>query len=349
MSRIVDLSGKRFGNLVVLRRTDDYVSPSGNHAVRWSCQCDCGKILDVKTNALLAGKTTSCGCGRLNSLIKEAVGKKYGKLTCIEYSHMEHGVGYFFKFRCDCGNEVLCCLSKVRNGYVNSCGCLQKEKARQAVFRDLTGQKFNHLTVIKYVGRKNKKTIWHCVCDCGNEKDVDSNSLISGNTKACGCHQYDGLEKRRTHGKSKTRLYRIWSNMKSRCYYPNAKYFENYGGRGIRVCDEWINDFVKFYEWAMENGYSDNLTIDRIDNDGNYSPTNCQWVTRSTQMNNVRNNRIIEYNGKEQTLAEWAVELEMPYYILNGRINSLNWDINRAFETPIMKRGGNHKSNCVRQ
>lgn len=123
--------------------------------------------------------------------------------------------------------------------------------------------------------------------------------------------------------------------MKNRCSNKKDKYFKNYGGRGIKVCDEWKNDFMNFYNWAMANGYDDNLTIDRTDNDGDYCPENCKWVDRKEQMRNMRRNRILEYKGKKQTMVQWAEELNIPYYILNGRINQYGWSVKDAIETPV--------------
>ena len=278
---------------------------------------------------------------------EELIGKKFNKLTCMEYSHKEKGVGYFYKFKCDCGNEKIYNISRVKNGYIKSCGCLQRENTRKAMFQDLTGTTFNYLTVIEYVGQKNRRTMWKCKCECGNIIEVDAASLKSGNTKACGCHQKDGWLNNKTHGMSRTRIYRIWQGMRSRCYYENNKYFVNYGGRGITVCDEWKEHFEPFYEWAMSNGYSDNLTLDRIDNDKGYSPSNCQWATRTVQMNNTRMNRFLEYKGEIHTVSEWSRILNIPYYILDGRLNNYGWSVEKTFETPIQKRGGNHKSNCM--
>ena len=160
--------------------------------------------------------------------------------------------------------------------------------------KDLSGMVFGKLTVIKRQGSsKHGDALWICRCECGNEKTVPSRYLVEGCTKSCGCYTYYGVGKWRKgnregvnnpnykHGKSHNRLYIIYTNMKQRCYNENVPEFHVYGGKGITICDEWSDDFQSFYEWSMTHGYADNLTIDRINNDGNYEPSNCQWITKS--------------------------------------------------------------------
>lgn len=198
---------------------------------------------------------------------------------------------------------------------------------------DLSGQTFGRLKVISY-----HSGYWKCLCSCKNITFVKTNSLISGRTTSCGCL---GKERRiqaiTKHGESKTRLYSIWRNMKCRCSCPTASKYEIYGGKGISVCAEWQN-FEGFRNWAMSHGYSDNLSIDRINGKQGYCPENCRWVTYKVQANNTSQNHVISYNGEFHTLSEWAGILGFNYKVLSERIRR-NWTIKRAFTMPTQYKG----------
>jgi hypothetical protein len=206
-----------------------------------------------------------------------------------------------------------------------------------SVAKDLAGKKFGRLTAIKYVFSKNKNRYWLCKCVCGNEKIARTADLIAGKTKSCGCLQFEASQKSglnsKKHGMTNTRIYNIWRRMKYRCYSKNADNYKDYGGRGITVCDEWKNDFKAFYNWSMQNVYKNNLSIDRIDVNGNYEPTNCRWATNLQQANNRRNNRFISYNNQKLTFAEWATKYNISKTTFCYRLKC-GWSIEKILNTP---------------
>ena len=158
---------------------------------------------------------------------------------------------------------------------------------------DISGQKFGMLTVIKRAGvHPGRNSTWLCVCECGSERVVRGSALRTGHTISCGCYHSKLMKEKLTkHDGSRTRLYKVWTSMKHRCHNSADANFQHYGGRGISVCDEWRNSFKEFQDWALSNGYRQGLTIDRINNDGNYEPSNCRWTTMSEQNRNQRPRR----------------------------------------------------------
>ena len=175
---------------------------------------------------------------------------------------------------------------------------------------DLTGKRFGRLTVIGVEDNGKRQTYYACQCDCGNVKVIRADALVSGCTVSCGCKKREqdrlNLTANHSHKMSGTRLYNIWSGLKGRCNNPNDPRYDRYGGRGISVCDEWNTSFQSFYDWAINNGYSEELTIDRIDNDGNYEPSNCRWSTNKEQCNNRATNINIKIGNATKTLTEWC-------------------------------------------
>lgn len=206
--------------------------------------------------------------------------------------------------------------------------------------KDLTGQRFGRLTVIRATEKRDQWgcVIYECRCDCGNVCFVPTgrltNSRTYSTTRSCGCLFNETHEQ---HGGSDTNLYMRWHKMKVRCNNPKAQNYKRYGGRGIRICDEWKNSFAAFRDWALSSGYKEGLTLDRIDVNGNYCPENCRWITNKEQQRNRRNNLIIEMDGQKMTLPEWCDSLGVPYDLAYSRIHTYHWDPKRALTEPARK------------
>lgn len=258
-----DLTGQRFGELVVLERVQDKITNSGKRVTQWLCRCSCGKETVATTQRLTTGHTTSCGC-------------------------------------------------KTKNN-------------KGSRFEDLTGQRFNRLTVIRYLD-KNERTArtynWLCQCDCGRLIKANANKLKNGLQKSCGClkeeMKYDIGDINRKYKYSNKRLYGVYKSMINRCYNESHREYNNYGGRGVTVCDLWRNNYDDFAEWAFKTGYDDTAiygqcTLDRKDVNGNYEPCNCTWVTNEAQQNNRRDNVILTYNGETHNMKEWSRLLGVTY------------------------------------
>ena len=224
--------------------------------------------------------------------IQELIGKRFSQWTVLSevdpYISAKGKKSRAMLCQCSCGTVKAVRLSLLRREGSKNCGCVRSAQLA-GKFIDLTGQKFNRLTVIKRVGNRNKELYWLCLCDCGTIKEIVGGALKRGLTQSCGCWQIDFARKRwlenhpggySTHGDSKKRIYRTWQAMKSRCNRKTDRGYRWYGAKGVSVCEEW-NDYSVFKKWALGNGYSDHLVIDRLRSKKSYSPDNCQFITQS--------------------------------------------------------------------
>lgn len=201
-------------------------------------------------------------------------------------------------------------------------------------FKDLTGKKFGSWTVLERVSKIGERTKYLCKCDCGSENFVIGSSLTNGQSAKCRKCGYK-YANYGTHNKYKTRLYTIWVNIKSRCNRETATGFQYYGGKGIKICEEWSTNFINFYNWSMNNGYSDDLTIDRIDVNGNYEPSNCRWVSKKEQANNKTTNHYITYNGETKTISQWSSITGISQNVILQRLERYKWSVERALTEPL--------------
>lgn len=270
-----------------------------------------------------------------NKYILDLVGYEFNKCKVIEKApiHKTKSGQYstYWICECFCGNRFEANSQSIRKGKIKSCGCyydfdLSKQKRH-------IGEKYNRLTIIDYIPKEERKNVQYnylCKCDCGNIIPASINRLKNGHTKSCGCLKDEVKQNigslNRKYKISNKRLYSIYKVMTRRCLDSTDMRYKDYGGRGITICDEWMGEkgFDNFCEWSISNGYKENLTIDRINVDGNYEPNNCRWITNKEQQNNRRNCHYIEYDGKTYTVTQWSEILNIPvhkfrYHIGKGK------------------------------
>ena len=273
----------------------------------------------------------------------DLAGKKFGKLTVLrkddkEYEYNSKGktrTAWRWLCQCECGNQVSVIENNLTHNHVRSCpSCCTADNK----LKDMTGKKFGMLTVIKRAPDKIvcgvKVAHWYCKCDCGNSElvSVSGHNLRNGHTKSCGC-RIGGV----THGKRNHELYKRYSDMYQRCHNENDSNYKRYGERGIYICEEWDgygDGFENFFNWAITHGYSKDLTIDRIDNDGPYAPWNCRWTTAEGQANNRSSNVVITYKGESLTASQWAKKLNVEPATLLSR-HKKGWSDEDIIEIPI--------------
>lgn len=241
------------------------------------------------------------------SRLIDIAGKRFGALIAIEKAPNQEKMKTPWLCRCDCGNEIIADSSELRRGRKLSCGCNPHRR------KDISGQTFGRLTAIRDVGKRGRKRLWLCACECGNETFGTADDLASGHKRSCGCLQPEAaIVAHTTHGMSRSAEYKIWLAMLKRCRKPYSISYCNYGERGIDVCDEWANSFEAFYS-DMGDRPSTKHSIDRIDNDVGYCKDNCRWATRTEQNCNSRRNRMFTVGGRTRCLSEWCREFGVPY------------------------------------
>lgn len=243
----------------------------------------------------------------------DLLGQRFGRLTVIEREEMkagEHNVHW--KCLCDCGITIISKTGALRHGIKQHCGCLPDNNT------EMVGRRFLKLVVTSCVAKDR----WICQCDCGNSIELEGRPLRSGNTKSCGCLRKQVKPDSYKHGLGNytVRCYRIWRNMKQRCLNKNNPDYHLYGGRGIEVCLPWAEDFTSFHEWSQNNGYADDLQLDRIDGDGPYAPENCRWVTPRVNSWNKKGIRKYKIEGKMMPVTEIAEKFKVERHTLEYRL-----------------------------
>lgn len=256
------------------------------------------------------------------------INKRFGKLTVLELSDKtkSNSKTRLWKCKCDCGS-IIYKSTRVLNESIKlnktlSCGCMRKS--------NLIGKNFGDYEVVKFLFSNNKHKYWQCKCVCGE--------IVCKTTAYLTRCKYKCLKKQKEKTIINSKLKAILKSMKDRCYNKKNKSYCNYGAKNISICNEWVENPNLFVNWALDNGYKQGLEIDRIDNNGNYEPSNCRWVDDFVQANNKSNNINITYNGKTQSLRKWCRELQIPYRKTHKRLVLYKWSIERCFN--VIERVG---------
>lgn len=297
--------GQRSGRLTVVSLPTSVNDRNSHGDYVCHCVCDCGNQDYVCSCTDIASQSVkSCGCIDRERLKPIHIGQEFDQLTVVEEVARDPITNRRrYLCQCKCGGSKIVAADKLIGGETKSCGCLVTKLKDEYTGRIKVGDVFEHLTVIDIPAehRSGRARNVICKCDCGTERFVaNSSNLLSGSTKSCGC-------RRRTKKTAEEyALEEKLHGMKQRCYNPNFPGFQYWGGKGITVCDEWMNDTLAFIKWALANGYKLGDTIDRIDNSKGYSPDNCRFTDMKTQQNNKTNNVLITVDGVTRNLSQWA-------------------------------------------
>ena len=377
--KFVDHGGEEINGIKILR----YAGHNKRHCIAYECICPyCGDKFIALYGSITHRNLKSCGCyNKLREDAKkkydDAIGKTFNYLKVNSY-YREQRNGYeriMFDCKCTrCGNHHNAAASAVYGGYTKSCGCLSdgpkirnipeydpsKYKIPETILSHI-GEHHNSLKILdckRNIDSPSRYNYYICQCDCGNIQHIRVDYVLSGSTKACSECLSEKVKKLRKqnatkHGLGNTRLYSIYRGMKERCYNANSTAYKNYGGRGIRICDEWLDKesgFLNFYNWAMSNGYSDDLSIDRIEVDGNYEASNCRWASRQVQVENRSNTIYITYEQKVAdnrdainrytlTIPLWAKITGLSADIIRHRLRNSRdkWTVEQALTTKADK------------
>jgi len=264
----------------------------------------------------------------------DLTGRKFGKLTVVDQAPNKEGQrGNWWNCLCDCGNAKVASAKSLNAGDTQSCGCLNKN--------DLIGKVYGRLTVkAEGVEKKGDKRTWVCECSCGSTSIVTTSDLVTGHTRSCGCLQKErAKEANKTHGYSRRRhpLYARWLGMRNRCNNPNDDYYDNYGGKGVKVCKRW-DSFTNFLEDMGE--CPEGHTLDRRDNDGDYTPENCRWASPSEQSRNKSDTLWVNYQGNKVRLVELSEKFDVPFKLLYQRLYTHGWSLERSLKPWIITRRG---------
>lgn len=331
-------AGEVYGKWVV-------VGPA-SRKTHYVCRCECGTEREVHKNSLRQGISVSCGCNvhdvKRKKTENELVGQKFGRLTVIGFSRSIDEANYW-NCECECGGLTEVKTNLLKSGQTRSCGCLQKEmratSGGNANIDDKTGKKFGRLTAIE-ISHKTETglIVWRCSCECGTESHlVRAGALNSGEVKSCGCLLVDQAKINFTkHGLSQIPEYAVWQGLKARCHNTNLSGYINYGGRGIIVCERWLDSFENFYAdmGSRPKGYC----IDRIDNDKGYSPENCRWADYFAQSRNRRNTIYVQHDGLTKSLAALAEQYGIVRKRLYYRVVVMGWPLEEALDYGKFKR-----------